>query len=126
LIRNLELAGDIDQDFIRDIKERRAELRAQTSPTPTPRPQACAPIWNASSPQPGNKPTNGAAQRLGLAGLLVLRGLAGWRPAGCGGREPGCWRPAVAAVLRSLAARRAGLWSCIRLAWMCVPTFGRR
>jgi site-specific DNA recombinase len=28
LIRNLELAGDLDQDFIRDIKERRAELRA--------------------------------------------------------------------------------------------------
>ena len=28
LIRNLELADDLDQDFIRDIKERRAELRA--------------------------------------------------------------------------------------------------
>lgn len=28
LIRSLELADDLDQDFIRDIKERRAELRA--------------------------------------------------------------------------------------------------
>ena len=28
LIRNLELADDLDPDFIRDIKERRAELRA--------------------------------------------------------------------------------------------------
>jgi recombinase len=28
LIRNLELADDVDQDLIRDIKERRAELRA--------------------------------------------------------------------------------------------------
>ena len=29
LIRNLELADGIDQDFIRDINERRAELRAR-------------------------------------------------------------------------------------------------
>jgi Recombinase len=28
LIRNLELTDDLDQDFIRDVKERRAELRA--------------------------------------------------------------------------------------------------